>query len=112
MARRLETQATFTEGDTLADYQPALKDPDDGDAAINVTGFTVKLFATDKRAKVTVAAITAALTTPASGIVTFDCKTIAAAAGNYDCQIELTDGTPEVQRTEDFAIAVKRKVED
>jgi len=102
---------TFTEADTKADYQVTITDPDASNAAVNVTGFTVKLYAYGIRTAAAIAAITATLTTPASGIVTFDCTTIAAAADSYRCQIELTDGSAKIQRTNDFLLVVKAKVE-
>jgi hypothetical protein len=108
----LPVRATFTVGDTLADYQSTIKDPSNSNTAIDVTGYTVKLYAYAVRDAAAVAAITGALTTPASGVVTFDCATIVAAgADGYRCQIELTDGSAKIQRTQDFLLVVKAKVE-
>lgn len=108
----LDVRATFTKGDTLADYQSTLKDPSNSNAAINVTGYTIKLYAYGIRAATAIAAITATLTDAANGVVTFDATTIAAAADSYRCQIELTDGSAKIQRTQDFLLVVKAKVED
>lgn len=106
-----ETEGQFTHGDTKADLQPTIKDPDNSNNAINLTGFTVKLHTKNQRTSATPSAITAALTDAANGIVTFDCVTIAANEGRYLCQIELIDGSAKTQRTDDFAIGVKEKVE-
>jgi hypothetical protein len=107
----LPVEAVFTKGDTKADYKPTLKDPTD-DTAIDVSGFTVKLYWKDRRAGTTGTEITAALTDPTNGIVTFGCSTIAAATGTYDCHVELTDGGALVQRMQDFRLVTKGKVEE
>jgi len=106
-----DVEAVFTHGDTRALLQATLQDESNNNAAIDVTGYTVNLYAEDRRSDSSLAAIPATLTDATNGIVTFDCRTITATEGYYDCQIELIDTSAEIQRMKDFAIVVKEKVE-
>ena len=109
----LEVKATFTAGDTLADWNTVIQDPTDN-SVVNLTGFaSVKLYPVDLRAGNTVAAITATVNDAATGDVTFDCTTLCTTgAGTYDCQEEYTDGGAKVQRGHRYRIVVVPKVED
>ena len=108
----IPVKGDYKKGDTAADLELTLEDRDDGNAVIDVTGFTVKLLASNLREGVDVAAINAVLTDAVNGIVTWDCVTIAAAEGNYRCNVELTDAGAKVQRMDPFQINVGPKSED
>lgn len=109
--------AIFTKNDTMCVLRTTLIDPDNNNLPINVTGFTVKLYSKSRQGGAGPTAITGTLADAANGIVEFDCATICSYTTGistwpetFDCQIEITDTTPKVQRSEDFTITVKDQI--
>ena len=104
---------TFTKGDTDASRSYTLKE---NGAVLNLTGYSgVKLFAWHRNtdAAVNPAGLAGTITTPASGLITFDHATIAAAVGTYYAQIETTTTLgSKVRRTPYFGLEVLEQVED
>lgn len=112
------TVANFTKDDTQAVLRHSLLDPDNGGAALDVTGYTITLIAISRTAGTGPAAITATLANAAAGVIEADCSTICSytASGGitswpetYDCQWNLVDGGAKVQRSETFQVVVNKK---
>lgn len=103
---------TFVVGETDATRSYTLSE---GGSGANRTGDTaVKLYAMKRVVGGTwtaVAAITGSYTSISTGVCSFDHTTIAAALGEYVCEIETTNASSKIRRWGPFGITVRQKVE-
>lgn len=103
---------TFTEDDTRALIDLSIVDPANGNAAVDLTSFTLTLYARGLRDTTVIGPIAGVIQGSATaGICRFDFETVCAhGADRYQCQVNLKDGSDDEQRSEDFYIQVKEKI--